>query len=192
MSATRLISLCLFCSGTYTIYSVYLWPQPSLSNVVLHAYTLCSSWTGCHKRCIRYTWKTRSAHKALTPHAYLKQHFQEECSSRRYMCMLSLIPRSSWKAERGSGVLRNISGDMGQACCIKNVIIAFDIQVKGPLSFLCYSRHTCHRSCIWHFNTWQFHVYLLKLTYLIDSSWHFVVGKIPEIYDLSWQHAACT
>jgi len=34
-------------------------------------------------------------------------------------------------------------------------------QVKGPLSFLCYSSHTCYGSCMWHFNTWQFHVYLL-------------------------------
>ena len=130
--------------------------QPSLFNVVLHAYTLCSSRTGGHKRCICYTWETRSAHKALTPHAYLKQHFQEECSNSLYMCMFSLIPGSSWKAERGSAVLRSISGKMVQAYCIKKVIIAFDIQVKGPLSFLCYSSYNCYRSCIWHYNTWQF------------------------------------
>ena len=29
------------------------------------------------------------------------------------------------------------------------------------LSFLCYSSHTCYRSCTWHFNTWQFCVFLL-------------------------------
>ena len=40
----------------------------------------------------------------------------------------------------------------------KNV---YDISI--PDSFM----YTCYRSCIWYFNTWQFHVYLLQVMYMI-------------------------
>ena len=52
-------------------------------------------------------------------------------------------------------------------------------EVKGTLSFLCYSSHTCHRSCIWHFNTWQFHAYLLQVHF---NTWQFHVYWLQVMY----------
>ena len=48
---------------------------------------------------------------------------------------------------------------MGLWPLAKYVCYMWYVRVKGPLSFLCYSSHTCYRSCTWHLNTWQFHVY---------------------------------
>ena len=73
---------------------------------------------------------------------------------------------------------------------------------QQTLRFLCYSSHTCSRSCIWHFNTWQFHVYPLQDMYRIilnisrydtlivaDISWW--VRYLKFFSDCSWHFAAC-
>jgi len=61
--------------------------------------------------------------------------------------------------------------------CIPAIGHVYDISIPDSFMYICY------RSCIWHFNTWQFCIDLLYLTFLgKNSSWHFVVGKIPEIH----------
>ena len=45
---------------------------------------------------------------------------------------------------------------------------------------LIFQSYTCHRSCIWHFNTWQFHV-CLTFQYLTVSC----IPAIGRVYDIS-------
>ena len=54
----------------------------------------------------------------------------------------------NWRTQNHSGLPYQTLQNLLQCICFK---YACYMQVKGPLSFLCYSSHTCYRSCIMTF-----------------------------------------
>ena len=85
--------------------------------------------------------------------------------------------RHIWRAQNHSGLTRQTLHEFAARYLrAVNMFATCNMLVQGPLSFLCYSSHKCYWSCLWHFISWQFHVYPLQDMYLT------FLGMILDIY----------